>query len=151
MADWESTKNDDWVPSPISPADELTTVDTQYGPMEKWKARALAIGWFQRQAQMVRDDSAAHDDQPLTTALGVEGKEPPALAADEDEHEARAELLSEEDLKQIEAAVDALDQRLTRLEQRRRAEEALIDAEAAIEQELEKLGHASDDDMSTMH
>jgi hypothetical protein len=148
--DWEAIKNDDWSPPPpIGPNDELTTVTTQYGPMQKWKARALAIGWLQRQEQLARNDSA--DDQPMTTALGPEEKEPPALAADEVEHEARAGELSAEDFAALEDACDRLDARLTALEQRRRAENALIDAEAEIEKELEKLGHSSNDDEMTLH
>jgi hypothetical protein len=29
-----------------TPAAELDTVMTSFGPMEKWRARALSIGWF---------------------------------------------------------------------------------------------------------
>jgi hypothetical protein len=96
--------------------------------MEKWKARALAIGWFQRQVQTVRDDSAGL----ATTPLPDEHK-PPPLAADEDEP--TRSTLSEEDLAEIEAAVDALDARLSALERRRAAETAL----EALEDEVERL------------
>jgi hypothetical protein len=149
--DWEDIKNDDWTPPPpIGPNDELVTVDTQFGPMEKWKARALSIGWFQRQLQIARDDSAAQDNQPLTTAMGQEGKEPPALAANETAPQARTGQLSAEDLQRIDDACDKLSQRLDALEQRQRAENALIDAEQQIEKELEKLGHSPDYDKVTL-
>jgi hypothetical protein len=117
--------------------------------MEKWKARALAIGWFQRQTQMARDDSAAHDDQPKTTALGPDGQEPPALAADEEEPSRGT--LTDDELKLIEEACDQLSQRLDALEARRRAERALLDAEEEVEKEFEKLGHASENDEMTRH
>jgi hypothetical protein len=120
--------NMDWVPAPISPADEFVTVDTSFGPMEKWKARALAIGWFQRQVQTVRDDSIGL----ATTPLPDEHK-PPPLAADEDEPARSA--LSEEELAEIEDAVDRLDARLTMLERRRAAEAAL----ETLEDEVERL------------
>jgi hypothetical protein len=129
--DWDTIRNNDYLPPPIGPTDELTTVDTSYGPMEKWKAHALSIGWFQRQTQLARDDSA--DDQPMTTALGPEAQEPPALAADEVEHEARAQSLSDEDFAAIEKAVDTLDQRLSALEARRDAERKLSELEDALE------------------
>jgi hypothetical protein len=149
--DWEDIKNDDWTPPPpIGPNDELVTVDTQFGPMEKWKARALSIGWFQRQLQTARDDSAAQDDQPLTTAMGSEEQEPPALAADTTAPQARTGQLSAEDIKHIEDACDKLSQRLDALEQRQRAENALIDAEEQVALELEKLGHPSDYDRTTL-
>ena len=43
-------------PQPTSAADELSEVDTVYGRMEKWRARAMQIGWFQRVADSVRND-----------------------------------------------------------------------------------------------
>jgi hypothetical protein len=76
------------------------------------------------------------DDSVEPTPLRDEDK-PPELAADEVEPQSRAGQLSDEDLKAIEDACDALDQRLTSLEQRRRSENALLDAEAEVERELE--------------
>jgi hypothetical protein len=135
--DW----NTDYVPAPVSPADEFVTVDTQYGPMEKWKARALAIGWFQRAVQEVRDDSV--DVTPLK-----EEDKPPPLAADEEEPSGS---LTDDELQAIEEACDQLSRRLDALEARRRAERALLDAEAEVEKQLEKLGHSSDDTEATGH
>jgi ABC-type uncharacterized transport system fused permease/ATPase subunit len=58
------------IPERINALDELATVNTAYGPMEKWKARALSIGWMQRKIDEARvagapmcaiADAAAHD------------------------------------------------------------------------------------------
>jgi hypothetical protein len=128
--------NMDWVPAPISPADEFVTVDTSFGPMEKWKARALAIGWFQRAVQEVRDDSV--EAAPIT-----EEQKPPDLAADESEP-----VLSDEDLGRINDACDAIEARLDRLE-RRRAAEAVLEA---LEDEVERMTPEGErDDDATMH
>jgi hypothetical protein len=116
------------------PSDDLQEVMTSWGKMPKWKARALALGEMQAAlVEHVRDDSA-HDDQPMTTALGPEGKEPPALAADQVEREARAHSLSAEDLATIEDAIDALDERLSALEARKEAERKLLELEDALEE-----------------
>ena len=42
------------IPERINALDELATVNTAYGPMEKWKARALSIGWMQRKIDEAR-------------------------------------------------------------------------------------------------
>jgi hypothetical protein len=102
--------------------------------MEMWKARALSIGWFQRQiqtAQMARDDSADDSVGSRVTPMRDEDK-PPPLAADEVEPEARAGELSAEDFAAIEDACDRLDARLTKLEQRRDAERKLEELEDAL-------------------
>jgi hypothetical protein len=135
MAEFEHDTG--WVlPPPIGPNDELTTVDTQWGPMQKWKARSLAIGWLQRQtqlAQTTRDDSADASIGSQVTPLKDEDKPPPVVdAADETERETRAPSLSDEDLKALEDACDRLDARLTALEQRRDAERKLEELEDAL-------------------
>jgi hypothetical protein len=92
----------EYIVPPISTGDELTTVETRFGPMEKWKARALAIGWFQRVADSVRqDDAAAHDNNPETTATGPAENEPPPVVADEDEDKETAARLDSEWLARV--------------------------------------------------
>jgi hypothetical protein len=58
-----------------SPSDELTVVETSYGPMEKWKARALAVGWLQRAIDTIRSDAAGID-----SGRAGEEKAPPLVA-----------------------------------------------------------------------
>ena len=43
----------------VDPSDELTVVETAYGPIEKWRARALAIGWMSAMTHRA-DDSDKH-------------------------------------------------------------------------------------------
>jgi hypothetical protein len=98
------------------------------------KARALCIA----EIQSVLNDAAA---PPEATAPPDEL--PPRLAADTTpEGEARAHrhmqkrALTAADLAAIEAAVDKLKTRIDALEQKRRAYDALLEAEQVIEQEL---------------
>jgi hypothetical protein len=131
----------------VPPVSDLEDVTTAWGVMPRWKARAMALAEMQtviRESVDRSDGIIGPEVTPLT-----EEQQPPPLAADASTT-SRARL-SDEDLKQIEAAVDALDQRLSALEARRRAENALLDAEAEIERELEKLDPSSDDDIATMH
>jgi hypothetical protein len=142
MADEDDTydPNTDWVPPKQVYMDDLLIVDPVLGKVPFWKSLIYNSAML-RNAVERRNDSAPHDDQPMTTALGPEeGKEPPALAADESTS-SRA-TLSDEDLERINKAVDALDQRLTQLEARRDAERKLEELEDA----LEATGIAPDDE-----
>jgi hypothetical protein len=68
--------------------DELATVQTSLGPMEKWKARALSIGWMQRKIDAARAigapmcaiayAAASHDDQPQIAGADPQDQAPPA-------------------------------------------------------------------------
>jgi hypothetical protein len=107
------------LPPSVSAADELTTVDTAYGPMEKWKARALAIGWFQRVVETVRADAAAIEPSPLS-----EEQQPPAVVAD---------AIDPELLQAIEMKIDELAARLDRFTRMKQAENALLQIEEAME------------------
>jgi hypothetical protein len=124
----------DTIPPPTSVADELMTVNTSYGPMEKWKARALAIGWFQRAVDSVRADSA--DGVGPAETCADPDELPPPVVADDTPPDVRAGELTADDLALIERAVDDLENRIGAMESRQRAYRALLDAEARIEQEL---------------
>jgi hypothetical protein len=127
------------------PLDDLEDVTTAWGVMPRWKCRALALA----EMQTVIRESVDRADGIIGATPLTEEEQPPELVADESAT-SRATLTPEE-LQAIEDAVDKLDQRLSALEQRRRAENALLDAEAEIERELENLGRPSDDDDTTMH
>jgi hypothetical protein len=130
--------NTDWIaPQPISASDELTTVETRYGPMEKWKARALSVGWFQRVANSVRDDAATNTPVP-------EEANPPPLAADvnrgsdhptrDDEQQPRAQI-DPPLLDALETKIADLAARMDRFEAAQHAAAVLDALEAQIEQE----------------
>jgi hypothetical protein len=109
----------------INPSDELTTVSTQWGPMEKWRARALAIGWFSGVTHSHRADSAG------THPLHDEDK-PPRLAADQvkllvDEVVERDRRIK--DLQGMIDRCDAVEARLDALAKREPSRRALMDAE----------------------
>jgi hypothetical protein len=131
---------------PISASDELTTVETAYGPMEKWKARALSVGWMQRTINSVRSDAAVerNDVGPPKTPLTDEQKAPP-LAADvncgsdhptrEDETQPHQPALDPAVLDAIERKVDEIAARMDRFEAAQHAAAVLDALEAQIEQE----------------
>jgi hypothetical protein len=120
---------------PITPpAGDLEDVQTAWGTMPRWKARALALAEMQT---VIRE--IARNDGVEYTLLRDEDK-PPPLATDE-ASTSRA-TLSDEELKMIEDAVDALDARLTKLEARRDAERKLLELEEA----LEKAGIAPEEE-----
>lgn len=112
---------------PIDAADEFATVETRYGPMDKWKARALSIGWFQRMADSVRNDATD------VTPVRDEDKPPPVVADAKNEDKETETRLDAAWLKRVEDMVSQLDVRLGILEARKRAEQALEDAEAEVE------------------
>jgi hypothetical protein len=125
---------------PISATDELSTVETEFGSMQKWKARALAIGWFQA---VTRNDSADNfDEDKPPPPMGAMG---PAAAREDQEApgsqgEAKRAAAMEEVLAGISASLDRLSARLDDLERkqaeaaqaeaaRAKAQQALLDAE----------------------
>jgi hypothetical protein len=111
--------------------DDIPVIDPEIGKVPLWKS----ILWNTAKLRnaLARADSADGIIGPEVTPL-TEGQQTPPLAADEGGTRARARTrLSDEELKQIEDAVDALDQRLSQLEARRDAEQKLLDLEAALE------------------
>src|SRR6516165_7480566 len=124
------------IPGVITPAtsvaDELADVDTAYGRMPKWKARALSVGWMQRVADSVRADDAK--DPPKAVADPEETA--PRMAADKGKRDASftgggfgkspAKVftdngVSSEVIKKLNDLCDGLEQRLDKLEQVKRA------------------------------
>ena len=110
----------------ISPSDELTTVETSYGPMEKWKARALAIRWFSAMNHRADADEAGQHCAPHED-------KPPRLAADEFET-AFSNLMDR--VRNLRAAQDMIKQcdallaRCDALSASENSRRALLDAEA---------------------
>jgi hypothetical protein len=117
------------------PSDDLQDVQTAWGTMPRWKARALALG--EMQAVLNEHTRADAGVGPQVTPLTDEQK-PPRLAADEKQ----AAEIDPETLQQIEEACDRLDERLTAFEARRDAERKL----AELEDALEATGIAPDED-----
>jgi hypothetical protein len=112
----------------VSPSDELTTVETSYGPMEKWKARALAIGWF----SAVTHSRSDADGPPLHDA-----DKPPRLVADETEAEfetAFADLMTRmgrlREVRDMIKKCDEMEARCDALSLSENSRRALLDAEA---------------------
>jgi hypothetical protein len=124
MADDEFDWNGDWVPPKPVYMDDLLIVDPVLGKVPFWKSLIYNSAKLRNAVERRAD---ATEVTPLT-----EEQQPPALVTDEGGTRARA-TLSDADLKQIEDAVDLLDQRLTALEARRDAERKLLDLEEALE------------------
>jgi hypothetical protein len=148
--------NSDWVPpKPISASDELTTVETSYGPMEKWKARALSVGWFQR---VINDAAVGRSDVgPPKTPVRDEDK-PPPLASDmnqgsrpddETPPAAKPSSIPQGVLDALEAKIADLAARMDRFEAAQHAA-AVLDA---LETQIEREHPSATDDVAgvTMH
>jgi hypothetical protein len=129
------------------PARDLEDVMTPWGRMPRWKCRALALG----EIQAVLNEAGIRADGVAPAEATADPDElPPRPAADDttEEGEARAHLHMRErafradDLAAINAAVDALSDRLDRLEARQRAYRALTD----LEEEVERLSPPEDED-----
>jgi hypothetical protein len=106
--------NEDWLPPLKPPPDDLVDVQTSWGVMPKWKARALAIGEIQ--ALLRQDDStqmpAPKDEQPREiVADGVWRK---FLQNKIDQHRAKIDQLRECDeyAARLEERCDALSKNL---------------------------------------
>jgi hypothetical protein len=133
--------NDDYRPPPLPLAADMEDVQTAWGILPRWKARALALGEIQvvvnelHGGMTTRADSAAGN----ASAPGYETK-PPPLAADEAEDEPPA--VDPDLLDAVEAKLDELAGRMDRLERTKRAEQALL----ALEDEIERRYPLSDDD-----
>jgi hypothetical protein len=113
------------------PAHDLEDVNTEWGRLPRWKARALALGEIQAilNEAGVRADGVA----PASETAPPDQLAPPVVA---DDMPVGATGLTGDDLAAIEAAVDDLENRIGAMERRQAAYAALLDAEAQIEQEL---------------
>jgi hypothetical protein len=110
----------------------MEDVQTSWGILPRWKARALALAEIQTVVNAVRDDGAViRNDSAGASQPGEEDK-PPRLAADE---QLPAPAIDPEVMKMIEDRIDDLTARMDALERRRAAEEALT----ALEDEIERM------------
>jgi hypothetical protein len=131
--------NLDWIPPAKVYGDDVLVDDA--GPdglgrnVPFWKV----LLWHTAKArtEMLRNDSAA----TRASSLGQSDK-PPRLAADEEPQPA----IDPNVLDLIESKIDELATRMTRLERAKRAEDALL----ALEDEIERMYPASDDDDEDM-
>jgi hypothetical protein len=140
---WNPT--DDWRPSPPPIAADMEDVQTSWGILPRWKARALALGEIQAVVNELHGGVTTRADSAATgaSALGETDK-PPPLAADEAEDEPPA--IDPDVLDAIESKIDELAARMDRLERTKRAEEALL----ALEDEIERRYPPSEDDDDDM-
>jgi hypothetical protein len=114
------------------PARDLEEVNTEWGRLPRWKARALALG----EIQAVPNESGVRVDGVAPAETTADPDQLPSRPVADDTSARRAGELTADDLELIERAVDDLENRLSRMEQRQRAYAALLDAEHQIEQVL---------------
>jgi hypothetical protein len=113
------------------PARDLEDVKTEWGVMPRWKARALALG----EIQAILNEAGVRADGVAPAETTADPDQLPSRPV-ADDTTVRAGGLTADDLELIERAVDDLENRLAVLEQKRRAYDALLDAEHQIEQEM---------------
>jgi hypothetical protein len=116
----------------------MEDVQTSWGILPRWKARALALAEIQTVVDSVKADGASvavvtYNDAAGASALPEEQRAPD-LAADAAEPAIPPEVMSA-----IEQKIDQLTARLDAFERRRAAEEALD----ALETEIERLDKAA--------
>jgi hypothetical protein len=117
----------------------MEDVQTSWGLLPRWKARALALAEIQTVVDAVtRNDAAAH-----ASGLGPEDK-PPPLAAD-----AAEPVIPPEVLAAIEEKIQELTDRLDAFERMKEAERALIELESRMEAEMPPS--QDDDDMALLN
>jgi hypothetical protein len=117
----------------------MEIIQTEWGPMERWRAAAMCIGQISNivaradSAKAARRADAAEDDRPqLDTAPPPEDKAP-ALA---DATALPQPSVDAQHLASIDAAVDALTARMDRFEAAQAAQRKLEELEDAIEATL---------------
>jgi hypothetical protein len=132
--------NDDYRPPPLPLAADMEDVQTAWGILPRWKARALALGEIQSVVNALHDNVTIRNDAAHVGAseLGEETK-PPPLAADDAEPEP---VIDPDVLDAIESKIDELAARMDGLERRKAAEDALL----ALEDEIERMYPPSEDD-----
>jgi hypothetical protein len=118
------------------PARDLEDVKTEWGVMPRWKARALALGEIQR----VINDAGIRADGVAPAQSTADPEELPPRPVADDDNKPRA--FSAADLEAVNAACDALADRLGRLEAQQRAYRALTD----LEEEVDRLSPPEDED-----
>jgi hypothetical protein len=137
--------NDDYRPPPLPLAADMEDVQTTWGILPRWKARALALGEIQAVVNELRGGVTTRADSAHVGASSLtEEDKPPPLAADAEEPEP---VIDPDVLDAIESKLDELAVRMDRLERRKAAEDALL----ALEDEIEKMYPASDDDDMTLN
>lgn len=130
--------NDDYRPPPLPLAADMEDVQTAWGILPRWKARALALGEIQTVVNELHGGVTTRNDAVGVGASALtEDDKPPRLAADEEPPAIDPDVL---DL--IDAKLEELAVRMDRLERTKRAEDALL----ALEGEIERMYPASDDD-----
>jgi hypothetical protein len=123
-------------------AEDMEDVQTSWGILPRWKARALALAEIQTVVDALHGDmTVRNDDAAHASELGPEDL-PPRLAADRDADEPPSPAIDPDVLAFIEAKIDELTERMDALERRRAAEEALL----ALEDEIERMYPPSRDD-----
>jgi hypothetical protein len=130
-------------PPPI--AEDMEDVQTSWGILPRWKARALCLAEIQTvlDAAARNDAVTRNDDAAGASALSEEQKPPPL---DADAEEPRKPTIDPEVMKMIEDRIDDLTARMDALERRRAAEAAL----EALEDEIERMQSPKDGDGDLM-
>jgi hypothetical protein len=130
------SKPEDWLPPFHPPADDLQDIQTSWGKIPRWKARALALA----EIQSVVNDAAE--------AAAPDAKKPPPLKADTVIADAIASRKRHQYYADLYSRCDALERRLDILaskdKAKRAAHAALMAAEAAFTAE------PSEDDVEGM-
>jgi hypothetical protein len=121
----------------------MEDVQTAWGILPRWKARALALGEIQAVVNALHGDVTIRADSAAVgaSALGEPDK-PPRLTADEEPEP----VIDPDVLDAIESKIDELAARMDGLERRKAAEDALL----ALEDEIERMYPASNDDDDDM-
>jgi hypothetical protein len=138
--------NDDWTPPPPI-AEDMEDVQTSWGFLPRWKARALALAEIQTVVNaMTRNDAVTRNDDAACASALSEEQKPPPLAADA---EPVKPTIDPDVMKMIEDRIDELTARMNALERRRAAEAALT----ALEDEIERMypPREGDDDTGLMN
>jgi hypothetical protein len=116
----------------------MEDVQTSWGILPRWKARALALAEIQTVVNAAtRNDAVTRDDDGAGASQLREEQKPPPLTADAENPEPRPvkPTIDADVMKMIEDRIDDLTARMDALERRRAAEEALT----ALEDEIERM------------
>ncbi|HZZ25519.1 MAG TPA: hypothetical protein VFE60_24520 [Roseiarcus sp.] len=76
--------NDDYRPPPLPLAADMEDVQTTWGILPRWKARALALGEIQAVVNALHGDVTIRNDDGVGASALRESDKPPRLAADEE-------------------------------------------------------------------
>jgi hypothetical protein len=135
---------DDWRPPPPPIAEDMEDVQTSWGILPRWKARALALGEIQAVVNELHGGVTIRNDAVGVGASALHDEQkPPPLAADDVEVEAEVPV---EVLAVIEEKINQLATRLDAYERRKAAEVALLELEDRIDSEMRAAGIDVDGD-----